>query len=277
MALTGASAPEMSAREMSAQEMSAPEIRASQPAAAVDVVGDDAEDAFIGTGALLLPASVDDRIRREVADCPGCRWRLTSPCVDTELGNAFDGQQSCQAAPSNCPDGMLRRTWHDPGTGTWRNLGLVCIRERVHTVATMGWEIRSLLRQDVPEVELASLPTSGVVTQMPTFFTSRQGAGPVSMERNLGGFRVRVEARPTWTWDFGDGSKRVVHQAGTLRSGADVVHTYRRAGRWPVTCRVVWEAEFTVDGLGPFPVTNPVRQVAHRQVEVGEGRALLTP
>ena len=243
----------------------------------VEVIGDDAADAFVGSGSLLLPAGVDHRIRREVADCPGCRWRLTSPCVDTELGNAFDGQRSCEASPTNCPDGTLRRTWHDSGTGRWRNLGLVCIRERLHTVETMGREVRALLREDVPAVDVLSVPASGAVTQMPTFFASRQAAGPVVLVRDLGGYEVRLEARPTWTWDFGDGAGKVVRSAGSLRAGADVEHTYRRPGRWQVTCRTVWEAEFTVDGLGPYPVVEPVRQVARRQVSIGEGRALLTP
>ncbi len=243
----------------------------------VEVVGDDAADAFVGTGSLLLPAGVDDRIRREGADCPGCRWRLTSPCVDTELGNAFSGQQSCEAAPSNCGDGTLRRTWHDPGSGRWRNLGLVCVRESVHTLETMGREVRDLLRKDVPTVELVSWPASGAVTQLPTFFAARQPAGPIVVVQDVGGYEVRLEARPTWTWDFGDGSESVVQAAGTLRAGADVAHTYRRSGRWDVSCRTVWTAEFTVDGLGPFPVTSPVRQVTRQEVEVGEGRALLTP
>lgn len=243
----------------------------------VDVVGDDAADAFVGTGSLLLPEGVDERIRREVADCPGCRWRLTSPCVDTELGNAFDGQRSCEAAPSNCRDGTLRRTWHDPGSGRWRNLGLVCIRESLHTVATMGRVVRDLLREEVPAAQMVSWPASGAVTQMPTFFASRQPPGPIVVVRDMGGYAVRLEARATWIWDFGDGSEREVQAAGALRAGADVAHTYRLSGRWDVTCRTVWTAEFSVDGLGPFPVTSPVRQVVRQEVEVGEGRALLTP
>jgi len=246
-------------------------------APSVEVVGDDVADAFVGTGSLLLPAGVDDRIRRELADCPGCRWRLTSPCVDTELGNAFDGQQSCEEAPSNCRDGTLRRAWHDPGSGTWRNLGLVCVRESLHTVETMGREVRDMLRRDVPAAEVVSWPAHGAVTQMPTFFASRQPPGPIVLVRDMGGYEVRLEAHPTWTWEFGDGAERVVQTAGMLRAGADVAHTYRRSGRWEVTCRTVWTAEFTVDGLGPFPVTSPVRQVASQEVEVGEGRALLIP
>ena len=243
----------------------------------VEVVGDDDADAFVGTGGVLLPAGVDERTRRQVADCPGCRWRLTSPCVDTELGNAFDGQRSCQAAPTNCPDGTLRRAWHDPGSGTWRNLGLVCITERVHTVQSMGREARALLRQGVPPVDVLSLPAAGAVTQMPTFFSCRQTSAPIVLVRDLGGYQVRLEARPTWTWSFGDGVERVVHEAGALRAGTDIAHTYRRPGRWEVVCRTAWDAEFTVDGVGPFPVAEPVRQVARKELEVGEGWALLTP
>lgn len=36
-----------------------------------------------------------------------------------------------------------------------------------------------------------------------------------------------------------------------------------------------WAATFTVDGLGPFPVVEPVRQQAALRLAVGEGRAVL--
>ncbi len=245
--------------------------------ASVDVEGDDDADAFIGRGGLLLPPSVDTGTRREVAACPGCRWRLTSACVDTELGNAFDGQQSCLRSPGDCPAGQLRRAWYDPGAGTWANLGLVCVGDRVRTVATMGREVRTILREQLDALSIQTVPHTRIVTQMPAFFSSGRAPGPLVMERNLGGHQVRVTASAAWDWDFGDGAHGSVDRLGTLRSGTDTAHTYRRPGVWQVRCRAVWTAQFTVDGLGPFPVAESVRQQAHREVHVGEGRALLVP
>ncbi len=245
--------------------------------AAVEIVGDDEQDAFVGTGALLLPASIDEQTRREVAACPDCRWRLSSPCVDTELGNAFDGQQACERAPDTCRAGELRRSWFDDGSGVWRNLGLVCVRDRVHTVATMGREVRSTLRESLPEPEVQTLPATGVVTQLPTYLSCGADVGPVELSEVLGGHRVRMSARPTWQWDFGDGTSATTEVPGAPVRGGPVAHVYRQPGSREVRCRVVWEAEFRVDGIGPFPVTQPVRQQAGRAVEVGEGRALLAP
>ena len=54
-----------------------------------------------------------------------------------------------------------------------------------------------------------------------------------------------------------------------------MAHVYRRAGAYRVACTATWSATFVVDGLGPFAVREPVAQTQVRQIEVGEGRALL--
>lgn len=247
------------------------------PAAGVEVVGDDEADAYVGRGGLILPPSVGEVTRRTVAECPDCRWRLTTPCVDTDLGNAFDGRQPCLSVTRPCPGGRLMRTWFDPGTGSWRDLGSVCLRETVHTVESLGQDLRSIVRQELPRADLGVLPASGVVTQLPTYFASGQADGAVRFQRDVAGARVDLVARPRWQWDFGDGASMTTDVAGELVPGGPVAHVYRRPGLWEVRCRVLWEAEFTVDGLGPFPVTGTIRQAARGVVAVGEGRALLTP
>lgn len=245
--------------------------------AGVEVVGDDEADAYVGRGGLILPPSVGEETRRAVAECPDCRWRLTTPCVDTDLGNSFDGQQACLSVTRPCPGGRLMRTWFDPGTGSWRDLGSVCLRETVHTVESLGRGLRSIVRQEVPRTDLGVLPASGVVTQLPTYFSSGQPEGAVRFQRDVAGARVDLVARPIWEWDFGDGAIATTDVPGTLMPGGPVAHIYRQPGRWEVRCRVRWEAEFTVDGLGPFPVAGTIRQTVRGVVEVGEGRALLTP
>ena len=56
-----------------------------------------------------------------------------------------------------------------------------------------------------------------------------------------------------------------------------MAHVYRRAGDFRVACTATWSGTFVVDGLGPFPVVEPLRQTQVREIAVGEGRALLAP
>lgn len=252
-------------------------VPAPSAAAGIEIVGDDARDSYVGAGGLILPGSVDDATRREVASCPECRWRLTSPCVDSDLGNAFDGQQPCRSVTLRCPRGRLMRTWFDPGTGTWRDLGPICLGEQVHTVASLGREVREEVRRQLPPLMPASLPARGVVTQVPTIFASGQQLGPVTWTDTVAGHRVRVTATPRWVWEFGDGARMETDQSGVLAADGPIRHVYRRPGTALVTCRVVWTAAFALDGIGSFPVVEPVRQASEIAVPVGEGRAVLTP
>ena len=84
-------------------------------------------------------------------------------------------------------------------------------------------------------------------------------------------------ARPTWVWRFGDGTSTRTGDPGGRFPRSGVAHAYRAAGRYAVHVRTEWSASFTVDGLGPFPVIEPVSQEQHVSIEVGEGRALLRP
>ena len=55
-----------------------------------------------------------------------------------------------------------------------------------------------------------------------------------------------------------------------------VTHTYRRPGSKVVTIKTTWEAEYSVNGVGPFPVSgDPVEQIATLRVPVKEARAVL--
>ena len=55
-----------------------------------------------------------------------------------------------------------------------------------------------------------------------------------------------------------------------------MAHAYRRAGAVGVTVRAEWAGEFTVDGLGPYPVREPIGQESRLPLQIGEGRAELT-
>ena len=246
-------------------------------AQAADVHGDDETDAYVGTGGLILPAGVDAATRTIVASCAGCHWRLSTPCVRSDLGHPFDGQSPCMSVVRGCPDGRrLLRTWFQPADGAWRQVGLVCLDPSGPvTVRDMGQAAHERAVRGIPPLRPAFQPRRGVVTQLPVLFTAGQPAGPQSWEVDLLGQRVHLVATPRWTWTFGDGASLSTDDPGGGYPDDAVAHVYRRSGGRHVTLTARWSASFTVDGLGPFPVPEPVVQEVSSDLDVGEGRALL--
>jgi hypothetical protein len=41
----------------------------------ITIIGDDDQDAFVGSGSLLLPPQIATDWREVAATCPGCNWR----------------------------------------------------------------------------------------------------------------------------------------------------------------------------------------------------------
>lgn len=253
-----------------------PAAPAHAAAPTVDVHGDDATDAYAGTGGLILPGGIDSRTRVEVASCGGCAWRLTTPCVASALGNAFGS--GCTSVVRGCPGGRLLRSWFRPEGAAWRETGLVCLGPGGPvTVATVARAAADRARRGIPDLVPTFAPASGVVTQLPVLFSSGQPAGEQTWEWDLGGHAVTVSARPSWAWAFGDGAGVRTLEPGSGYPRGGVAHAYRTAGRHPAGCIATWSAHFRVDGLGPFPVLEPVVQEVRFTVPVGEGRAVLVP
>lgn len=246
--------------------------------AMADVVGDDERDVYVGTGGLVLPGSVDDRTRREVAGCADCTWRLTTPCVESPRGHAFDsaGPAPCSSVVRGCPGGRLLRSWfrHD---GPWRETGLVCLTgDRPVTVVQLGQAVSGQVEESLPVLRPATQPRTGLLTQVPVLVSSGQRPQE-TWSMTVLGRRLDVQAEAAWTWDFGDGGRETTRDPGAPYPRGRVAHTYLRPGRYPLTCTAVWTATFAVDGLGPFPVPGRLTQRAEVPVAVGEGRALLVP
>lgn len=242
-----------------------------------EVVADDVRDAIVGSGGLVLPPSVEPATRREVAGCPGCAWRISSPCVEGPLGNAFEGQETCLSVTRGCQVGSLRRTWFRPAGGPWREIGLVCLQADPVTVESVGDRVRQELVRHLPAPVVERLPRTGVVTGIPTIFSSGQSDRTQRFSWRIAGRRVTVVATPTWVWRFPDGSALTTDDPGSLGPDGAVRHVFRRAGTAQVACASRWTGEYTVDGLGPFPIPGAVTQETTTTVPVGEGRALLTP
>jgi hypothetical protein len=238
------------------------------------VHGDDALDRYVGTGGLVLPASTSTSDRQAAAGCADCHWRLTSPCVTSAAGNAFGG--GCSSVVRGCPGGELLRPWLQQAGEDWRPLDLVCLSDGPVTVDAVGRAARERLVQGVPALSLHAFPPSGIVTQLPVAFATGQPEGPMQWSEQLMGMRVLITARPHGQWRFGDGATLQSDAPGGPHPSA-VEHTYRASGPRSVSLEVRWSATYTVAGLGPFTVSEPVMQEAALPLTVGEGRALLAP
>lgn len=251
---------------------------AGAPAHGADVHGDDGADRYVGTGGLILPGSVPDGTRRTVATCGDCAWRLTTPCVESTLGTPFSGQPGCTSVTRGCPHGELLRAWFRGPDSAWRAIGLVCLGPGGPlTVRDVSRAVRDRVERSVPALRPAAQPPAGVLAQLPVVFVSGQPGGVQRWAMSVAGAEVEISASPRWLWAFGDGARVTTDDPGQRHPVGGVSHVYRAAGARAVEVTCEWSATFTVSGLGPFPVREPVRQTDTVGVVVGEGRAVLTP
>lgn len=247
------------------------------PAHALDVHGDDAADRFTGTGAIVLPSGSARGQRQTAATCAGCAWRMADPCAHATDPGA---EAACRTVEAQCLDGgsMLRAFISRDGGATWEYLGMHCIPESGPvTVAAIGARVQDTFERAVPSGSIRTQPQSGVLPHLPVIFDSGQPEQLPVSEHVVAGLRVRLAPRANWQWTFGDGGSMATARSGSRYPDVAVSHTYRRAGPQVVRLRTTWRAEYTVDGLGPIPVVEPVVQEVQAVVHVGEGRAVLVP
>ncbi len=254
---------------------------AAQPCqgADCDVVADPDRAQYVGTGGLLLPADSftgSDADRTDAATCPECRWALLPMC----RGEGQAGDVACGPAAASCPPGQFRRIvlLLRPDDTEWQEVGLVClVGGAPTTVDDLATELADVVVEDVPALQPSAQPSGGTLIGLPAVFASGQ---PRSLGRRqfvLVGFSVVLEGRASWSWDFGDAALLATDDPGGSWPHLGVSHSYRRAGDYLVGVSTTWDAWFTVDGLGPWPVGgDPVVQVADPlQLTVCEARAEL--
>lgn len=247
------------------------------PAAALDVHGDDETDRFTGSGAIVLPAGSQRGQRQTAATCEGCVWRMSDPCAHSTDPGA---EAACRTVQAECLDGgsMLRAFISRDGGVSWEYLGMHCIPESGPvTVASVGARVQDAFVREVPAAGIRTQPSTGVLPHLPVVFDSGQPERLPVSEHVIAGMRVLLAPRATWEWAFGDGATLVTNRPGSRYPDTSVSHVYRRPGPREVRLRTVWRAEYTVDGLGPIPVVEPVVQEARTVVRVGQARAVLVP
>jgi hypothetical protein len=234
------------------------------------VVGDDEHDRYVASGGLLLPGSMSTQVRDDAYTCLDCAWRLTWAC-------AAYGTDDCGSVVQTCPVGTeWVRLWvRRPGTD-WRVVTTFCHRPGdLVPRADIEDALNDRVARLVPPLRPGADPESSALLRLPVVFRSGQAGtlGPVQL--SLLGRIIGLEARATWTWHFGDGSHHTTARPGGPWPNAAIAHAYREPGDYRATVTAQWRARYTIDGRGPFPVLEQVRQDSGLIVRVREARALL--
>lgn len=246
-----------------------PQLGTDRAHASVEVIGDDEQDAFVGSGSLLLPPQIATDWRRSAASCPGCRWRSVIQCVMTTAG-------SCRGPARLCGvDGFWLRIFLTDPDGVERNLGAACfgpsgpVRREV-AEALLADEVRAL----VPPLRTWRQPEGQVLPHLPVVFGVTQSESAIERSFEIIGLPIELIASPRWIWDFGGSTLHTV-SAGRPWPNQSIDRTFRRSGEMPVAVKAVWSATYTVAGVGPLEVVEPVTQDADVTVPVGQARAVL--
>ncbi|MEY3733496.1 MAG: hypothetical protein RL347_855 [Actinomycetota bacterium] len=242
-----------------------------QPGALADItiIGDDDQDAFVGSGSLLLPPQIATDWRTSAANCPGCVWRSVIQCEMTSAG-------ACRGPARLCgPDGYWLRVFLTRPGGVEQNLGAACFgpggpvkRETAEAL------LRDRVLALVPPLRAWRQPDGLALPHIPVAFGVTQQEEPIRESFELVGLPIDLTARPRWTWDFGT-SALVTTSSGRRWPDTTIAHTYRRSGAQDVSVTALWSATYLVAGVGPLEVAEPVTQRTDLRLSVGQGRAVL--
>lgn len=235
----------------------------------VTVIGDDTQDAFVGTGSLLLPPEMASDGRRIAADCPGCTWRSVIQCEMTTAS-------ACRGQARLCgPDGYWLRIFLTTPDGVEINLGLGCFGSGgpVSRV-TAEAQIRDRLVVQVPPLRAWRQPAGRVLPHLPVVFGVSQAEDALEETFELVGLPIELTATPRWVWDFGSASL-ATSSAGRRWPTPTIGHTYRSSGLAEARVTAIWTATYRVAGVGPLEIPEPVTQQDAVSVPVGQGRAVL--
>jgi len=251
---------------------------APSPSPTADVQGNDGRDVYVGTGGVLVPARHwrgDPSNRRQAAECVDCIWRMTTACTSLQFDTG-----SCPASHVGCPSGLIRvRVWLKRSGGPWVLVGYACVGGSPPVS-------RAVVERAVHDQSIAALPplrpsyqpSSGALTGLPVIFWSGQSrTGLRQADLSVLGLDVRLDAQPRWGWSWGDGGYLSTHDPGGKYPATVVSHTYVHAGRVHVSTVSRWSAQYSVEGLGPYPVPGAdLSQRAAIVVDVVPAHSVLT-
>jgi hypothetical protein len=249
-------------------------------ASAVEVIGDDEQDRFVGSGAVFLPRTVSGEARVTAVTCHGCRWKVTTPCLRDEQHS----DAGCRGSVLGCPQGReIGRAWLARPGEDFEPVGLFCPTDgQVTAVADMNARVAGSMAREVPALAPACAPERGVVVGLDLHCRSGQDSRSVTWADSIAGYAIETTARANWQWSFQEhglsGPRTWVHSVdfpGAEYPDAGIRQAFASTGRHVVDVRATWRGAYTVDGFGPFAVPQPVHQNARLLVPVGSALGVL--
>lgn len=257
-------------------------VNAAVPSAAVSVIGDEEAERYVGSGAVLLPSSVGWGVRTHASTCVGCRWKVTAPCLrDDQHSDA-----GCRGTILGCPQGReISRAWLAQPGGDFEPVGLFCPSDgEVTSVADAMTRVSGGFERHIPPLNVDCAPGRGVVVGIPMHCHSRQPAAQVSWTDSVAGYSVQTTATATWEWTFQERTpsganvghwSHVVDRPGGRYPGWGIRQGFTVPGVHSVEVKARWRGSFTVDGLGPFPITPDLEQHARLQIPTGSALGVI--
>jgi hypothetical protein len=238
----------------------------------VDIGSDDSSDQFVGSDHQRQTSPSNGSNNSSQQGCDHCVWMQGDPC--SSQYNAF----ACGRVTEGCSMGQeQRRQWFSSDDGlTWQDKGIICVGGAV-SLDPGGALLRSAFARAVPAASIRIEPAGGVLAQIPAIFDSGQPQDLDPTTHQLGAFAVRLAPTASWRWDFGDGSTLETGISGSSYPQMAVSHIYHRSGRYQVLLTTTWRATYSIGSQGPFVVDGEITQESTTQVQVGQGRAVLTP
>lgn len=251
---------------------------AVRPSAAVEVIGDDEHDRFVGSGAVIMPTSIDASVRWTAATCVGCRWKATMPCLRSDEHS----DAACRGFTLGCPQGReISRAWFAQPGRDFEPVGLYCPTDgEVTSVRDFTVAVASEFQRQVPAVDPICQPERGVVVGIPVH--CRAGQAPeYRWNDRISGYHVATTARGAWAWRFEANSAsavdRLTRDPGAPYPRPGMQHTFTAPGVHRIDLQARWNGEFTVAGLGPFPIDQGLVQDTSLEVPVGSALGVVRP
>ena len=239
----------------------------------VVVVGNDDVDGYEGSGGLLLPDSFAGNAtsRSAVAQCLGCLWRYTVYC---EYGN----DSLCAHAVVTCPRGQIRyRVWFGRTREVLAVIGSVCWgSSQPVTRREFERSVHDAALRVVPPLRPGVNPAKSTLVSVPIVTWSGQSRTFRPRPMMLVGHRVSISAQAIWQWQWGDGDIKWTTNAGQRYPSFAISHRYRHSGSYQIRVATIWQATYSIGGIGSFPMGgNVIHQQKALRIRVLPSHAVL--
>lgn len=242
----------------------------------------DPEQGAIAAQGVLIPGATPGsgvgHATTRAVDCPECAWSLTPMC----LGNGPGETTGCRNAVESCGtagDILFWVYFRESRGGPWRLVGTICLGpgEGPTSVGDIAEAVRERVINLLPDARPSFQPTDGGIVNLPTIFAAGESQQFSTERFDMLGFQVVVTAEASWEWAFDRGVSKTFSVPGGRYPDDSVSYTYETKGARQVTVTTTWDATFTADGVGPYPVSGPpiTKTAGPLQVPVREARSVL--